>query len=143
MSSIVSAPKQTNGYFVATGTYTSYAISTAASGSGGSVVAPLLTATTGAGAAGDLLKDMGKTVQSGTAGTTGTTVAHVNGSGFRVFRKVQLLNKNSNLVGNGISGASPAYSTFYIELPVSGNSSSAAINNSSLVYVPGMPGLGY
>lgn len=156
MSSLQTSFKQTNGYFVAVNTtaFLAYTISAAESSNGGSYVPVVLTAASVTPAAGDVFKDMGKTVTTGAAGTTTAanvvTGGKVNGVGPRVFRKVQRLNKftdaTKNLVANGISGVPPnavtgdtGFNTFYIELPVSGG----AAPTPQLVYVPGMPGLGY
>jgi hypothetical protein len=74
------------------------------------------------------------------AGTTGVPT--------RVFRKVQLINteRATSLAGNapnGVSGASPTYFTFYIELPTLGRGGSPAENHLAglFTYVSGLPGL--
>jgi len=110
---------------------------------------------------GTVLKDMGKTLLVGAVGASGSgnsVTAYVNGLGPRVFRKVQILNVmphtqangtvnlsngvGSNLTGTdvGATAAGTNYNTFYIELPVSGDSTATPSN---LIYVPNMPGFGF
>ena len=136
-----------------------YAISTAQTGSGGSSTSAALTpVTTLVLAAGQVLKDMGKTITTGSVGDTSTTAGPVAGLGPRVFRKVQLLNQGNtvatastnraNGVGSGYTGTDvgtfgSGYNTFYIELPTSGTPIASVAAFANLTYLPGMPGFGF
>ena len=142
-----------------TTTLSAYAISTAQTGSGGSSQSAALTpVTTLVLAAGQVLKDMGKTITTGAVGTTGATAAPVAGLGPRVFRKVQLLNQGrtvangtinvANGVGSGYLGTDTGsfgsgYNTFYIELPTSGTPVASVAAFANLVYIPGVPGFAF
>ena len=115
--------KQTKGYFVTVAVLPStlqYSAPTV-SGAGGSYqVGPLAAQTTGTTslniAAGQYLKDMGKTVVSST----------------RTFRKVQLLMANGPvLTATGAASGAP----FYIELV---NSQSAQAGAAQVAYLPGL-----
>jgi len=169
MSSAVSDFKHAaqDGYFITTGaagtsnSVVGYYLSTAGSGAGGSFVQPVMTPLSGGVAtalalAGTVLRDMGKTVtvggiaNSASAGSTAGTV----GVPTRVFRKVQLINTPSRVVGdaanvaNGVGGvASDAatgniYQTFYLELPTLGRSGGLTnLLGQAFVYIPALPGL--
>jgi hypothetical protein len=146
MSSVQTSSKQSNGYFVVTaaGALVPYVPATG-SGAGGSFVPGLMTAvTSGAGytsarVLGAVLRDMGKTLVTGTSAVTER----------RVFRKVQVLNSAGSSFG--ISGASAdsvsasgggAYFTFYIELPSPGRSGLTNATDDQaapVAYIPGMP----
>jgi hypothetical protein len=111
-----------------------------------------------------VLKDMGKTITTGSVGQTSTTVAGVTGLSPRVFRKVQLTNQGRTVatsttnVANGIGGSQPGgtgflgtdvgslgagYNTFYIELPTSGSPVATVANFANLTYITGMPSFPY
>jgi len=168
MTSVSAEFKQSRGYFVVTGTksteLTAWAVSVAASGAGGSATPAVMAGvTTLALVAGQVLKDMGKTITTGSVGQVATpTVAGVAGLPARVFRKVQLLNKattsatTTTNVANGVGGSAPGgtgflgtdvgvngsgYNTFYIELPTNGTPVASVAGLSALIYIPGMPGL--
>ena len=146
MSAVSTEFKQADGYFLVIST-------TGVTGwdfaSGAMTVAQLPVI-----AAGQVLRDMGKTVLVGGIGaaatnaTGATTSAGTAGVPSRVFRKVQLLNSVGavTLAGNapnGVSGNSTTYFTFYIELPTLGRSGSSANNalGGQFTYVSGLPGL--
>jgi hypothetical protein len=155
MSSVLTEGfKQSHGYFlvIATTGVASYDIA-AGSGAGGSFL-PGAATTPAAGvpaiAAGQILRDMGKTVLvGGIANTAGAaSSAGTVGVPLRVFRKVQLLNSaGANGLAanapNGVSGNATSYFTFYIELPTLGRSGSSANNalGGQFTYVNSLPGL--
>ena len=169
MSSAVSDFKHSaqEGYFITTGasatsnSVVGYYISTAGSGAGGSYVQPVVTALSGGVAtqlalAGTVLRDMGKTVTVGgiANSASASTTAGTTGVPTRVFRKVQIINAPSRVVGdaanvaNGVGGVATdaatgnMYQTFYIELPTLGRSGGLTnLLGQALVYVPALPGL--
>jgi hypothetical protein len=158
MTSVSADFKQSRGYFVVTGVSVRAYTYAGGSGAGGSFVqGAMTTAGTVTVVAGSVLRDMGKTVLTGSLGDTaaassGTTTA---GNLQRVFRKVQIINRLSSTtsatvanvsqgVGSGLANTiSGGYDTFYIELPTLGRSGGATNNVSytDVVYVPGLPGL--
>ena len=163
MSSAVSDFKHASqdGYFLTTQAgVTGYYISTAASGSGGSYVPPVMTPLAGGveatrlALAGVILRDLGKTVTVGgiANAANSATVAGTVGVPTRIFRKVQMLNGPNTTVasnvGNGVTGiatdasTSGMYQSFYVELPTLGDSGGNSNNlGSYLAYIPALPGL--
>ena len=157
MTSVSADFKQSRGYFVVTGTSVRGYTYAGGSGAGGSFAPGVMTTGSITVTAGSVLRDMGKTVLTGSLGDTaaassGTTTA---GNLQRVFRKVQIINRLSSTtsatvanvsqgVGSGLANTiSGGYDTFYIELPTLGRSGGATNNVSytDVVYVPGLPGL--
>jgi len=154
MTSVWADFKQSHGYFlVLSAVGVTYDIA-AGSGAGGSFTAGAATVRTAAGAtlsAGQLLRDMGKTVLVGglqaAAGGTSASATASAGVPARVFRKVQLINTAGAVTlaanaPNGVSGDSTTYQTFYIELPTLGRSGgSTNLLGGLFTYVNGLPGL--
>jgi hypothetical protein len=160
MTSVVSDFKQSRGYFIVTsGTSVKAYTYAGGSGAGGSFVPGVMTQADVTVVTGAVLRDMGRTVLTGTLGAAGnaTSTAASAGNLQRVFRKVQLLNKlpgtstSSATIPNVSQGVSSAttntttggYDTFYIELPTLGRSGGATndVAIATVVYVPGLPGL--
>ena len=157
MSSVMADFKQSRGFFVVTGaTILGYTYA-GGSGAGGSFTPGVMTAATVTViTGGSILRDMGKTVLTGTLGEAAvqTSTAAAAGNLQRVFRKVQLLNKLSStgtaLIANVSQGVSSGttntttggYDTFYIELPTLGRGGGATNNLfTNVIYVPSLPGL--
>lgn len=163
MTSLQTQPKQSQGYFITMTTgCVGYYISTPGSGSGGAYVQPVMTplaagaVVTALAVQGTVLRDLGKTVTVGGIGAAAAaaTTAGTAGVPTRVFRKVQLINAPTRVVGdasnvaNGVGGSSAdantsgAYQTLYIELPTLGRSGgSTNILGGLFTYVNGLPGL--
>ena len=169
MSSVVTDFRHSSpeGYFITTGSGTiGYYISTAASGSGGSFVPPVMTplVTTSsaqpgtflAAAAGVILRDLGKTITVGGLATSANTATAAGTAGVptRVFRKVQVINHPAGVVGsaanvaNGVGGLgvdntnTGMYQSFYIELPTLGRGGHTGnIIGQPVAYIPALPGL--
>jgi len=149
MTSVSVDFKQTHGYFLVTGAVgVTYDIA-AGSGSGGSFLPGAATVNGTTLSAGQVLRDMGKTVLVGGLATAAgnASAAGTTGVPARVFRKVQLLNSPAGVVGtatnvgNGVGGAA-TYQTFYIELPTLGRSGgSTNLLGGLFTYVSGLPGL--
>jgi hypothetical protein len=152
MTSLTTGFKQSGGYFLVVGAVgVTYDIA-AGSGAGGSFLPGAATVRTAAGAtlsAGQILRDMGKTVLVGGLANAAGAVSSAGTVGVptRVFRKVQLINTAGavTLAGNapnGVSGDSTTYQTFYIELPTLGRGGgSTNLLGGLFVYVNGLPGL--
>jgi hypothetical protein len=152
MTSITSATKQSQGYFlVLSGTNMKGYTYAGGSGAGGSFVPGAMTDATLTFTAGEVLRDMGKTVLVGGIGASAgsSTAAGTAGVPTRVFRKIQRLNTitltgDANNVANGVGGTvTNNYQSYYIELPTLGRSGLGNSNalGASVVYINGLPGL--
>ena len=152
MTSLQTSMKQSQGYFVVSGTTVKAYTYAGGSGAGGSFLPGVMTQADVTVIAGTVLRDMGKTVLTGNLGqsASATSAAGAAGQAQRVFRKVQWLNKLSSVgsaanVANGVSSGAAntsEYNTFYIELPTAGRSGGATNDVFSVyTYVPGLSGL--
>ena len=156
MTSLQTVMKQSHGYFLVTGAVGVTYVNAASAGAGGSWAPGAMAVNAGDGAtlsAGQVLRDMGKTVYvGGLASAAGAaSAAGTVGVPQRVFRKVQLLDTGARVVAsgeavpganvaNGVGGAS--YSVFYIELPTTGRAGGASnVLGGLFTYVAGLPGL--
>ena len=152
MTSLQTDAKQSHGYFLVLATITNTYTAAADTGAGGSW-APGAMALSGVGlTAGQVLRDMGKTVLVGglanAVGASSASSAGTTGVPTRVFRKVQLLNSPAGVVtdaanlANGVGGGA-TYQVLYIELPTLGRGGSYTSNalGGLYTYVSGLPGL--